>query len=295
MITGLLLLVACVREPPPGSATGLSPRPTEPAEPEPSTPPAGSGPFDLDVVGFNVESGGADPQIVADEVIAAVQGEHAWGLSEVADEATGLVFVDAAADAGGTRFDYVIGTTTWEDLLVLAWDPDHLRMESYEELHSINPSGTGRSPLVGTMTDLGSGTRFLLMVNHLFRTNEDIRHEQAALLNAWAREQTLPLVMVGDYNFDWDVSASGASRDEGYDLLTADGVVEWVKPAVIETTQCSPYYDSVLDFTFVGGEARTWEATAELVPLDEDYCRARLDERSDHKPVRAVLHHPAAP
>ena len=293
MITGLLLLWACVREPPPGSATGLTTDPPDPGAGE--STPLGTGDLYLDVVGFNVESGGADPAIVASEVIAAVQGEHAWGLSEVTNELTALTYVDAAADAGGAQFDYVIGTTTWEDLLVLAWDPDRLRMESYEELHAINPHGSGRAPLVGTMTDLDSGTAFLLMVNHLWRTDDDARHEQAALLNAWAREQTLPIVMVGDYNLDWDVPSGGASRDAGYDLLTADGVLEWVRPAVIETTQCSTWYDSVLDFTFVGGEARSWEATAELVPVAEDYCRARTDERSDHKPVRAVLRHPAAP
>jgi endonuclease/exonuclease/phosphatase family metal-dependent hydrolase len=129
-----------------------------------------------------------------------------------------------------------------------------------------------------------------VVVNHLWRTDNDARHEQAALLNAWAAEQTLPLVFVGDYNFDWDVPTDGAAwHDAGYDLLTADGVLEWVKLDPLEKTQCSSYYDSVLDFTFVGGEAKTWPASATVPPLPDDYCTFDTWDRSDHKPVVATL------
>jgi endonuclease/exonuclease/phosphatase family metal-dependent hydrolase len=69
-----------------------------------------------------------------------------------------------------------------------------------------------------------AGPELLFMVNHLYRGNADGRHEQARLLNAWAREQTIPVIAVGDYNFDWDVTTGETVHDQGYDLLTAEGV-----------------------------------------------------------------------
>jgi hypothetical protein len=61
--------------------------------------------------------------------------------------------------------------------------------------------------------------------------------------------------MVGDYNFDWDVGSG--DHDPGYDELVAGGVFEWVRPDPLVSTQCSGFYDSVLDFVFVGGDARS--------------------------------------
>jgi len=70
----------------------------------------------------------------------------------------------------------------------------------------INVGGNVRAPLVAQLRLKPAGPEFLFMVNHLYRSNTEWRHEQARLLNAWARSQTLPVIAVGDYNFDWDVS-----------------------------------------------------------------------------------------
>jgi hypothetical protein len=47
------------------------------------------------------------------------------------------------------------------------------------------------------------GLDFIFMVNHLNRGNEERRRAQAAGLREWAEDQTLPVVAVGDYNFDF--------------------------------------------------------------------------------------------
>lgn len=41
------------------------------------------------------------------------------------------------------------------------------------------------------------------------------------MLNEWAENQDLPVIAVGDYNFDWEVVGGDQDHDEGFDLLTA--------------------------------------------------------------------------
>lgn len=240
-------------------------------------------------VGFNVESGGSDTQIVADQVVAAVQGESLWGFEEVQNQTAATILMAAVNDAGSDQdFQYVYGTTGWEDRLVLAWDNTRFELVSSEELNDINIGGTARAPLVGHMRERSTGTAFLFVVNHLWRTDNDARHEQGTMLNAWGAQQIDPIVMVGDYNFDWKVDGTG--HDIGYDNLTANGVFVWVQPDPIVMTECNAGYNSLLDFTFLGGGAKSWPATSEILNRDDDYCSHRnQDINSDHRPVKTQL------
>lgn len=273
-----LAWAACTRAPP--SDTGASS--SSDTDSGSTAPPS----FTFTAVGYNVESGGADPYAMADEVVAAIAGETLFGFAEVEDDRAAAALVDAADD-GGQDFRYVLGTTGYEDRLVLAWDDATWALESSEELDDINVGGTARAPLVGRMRHRATGTPLVFVVNHLWRTDTAARHEQAELLNDWGDEQTSPVLMVGDFNFDWDVESG--EHDEGYDSLTAGGTFEWVRPAELIRTQCSGYYDSVLDFSFVGGDARAWTGSAEVLRSDPDYCRADPYVYADHRPVAVTL------
>lgn len=274
----VLALLACRPEPTASGTGDTSSAPTSTTK--------------LVVIGFNTESGGSDPDVVASEVIADMRGESLWGFAEVEGTPAAEAYVAAAADPGGEEaWDHVLGTTGYEDRLVLAWDDARLSLESSEELSDINVGGTARAPLVGRMRDRATDLEFLFVVNHLWRTDEPKRHEQAELLNAWGRAQSLPVVMVGDYNFDWDVQSG--DHDAGYDLLTDGGVFSWVKPDPLLSTQCSGFYDSVLDFVFVGGDARSWTADSDVLRPDDTYCAGSHQETwSDHRPVRGTFEIP---
>lgn len=127
------------------------------------------------------------------------------------------------------------------------------------------------------------------MVNHLYRSRNDRRHQQATLLNEWAQTQTAPIVAVGDYNFDWDIANGESDHDQGYDNMTADGVFEWVQPATLIKTQCCPRFNSILDFVFVAGDALGWTATSEIAEIRGGYCTTNNSTESDHRPVFAFL------
>lgn len=241
----------------------------------------------LSVVGYNVESGGAQADTVAQR-IAEMQGVHVWGFCEVANEDWARTFAAAAADGeGGATFEYAFGTTGAGDRMAIVYSTARLEKLRHFELHHINVSGTVRAPLVAEFRDKSTNERFFFTVNHLYRGNAAGRHEQARLLNQWAAGQSLPVIAVGDYNFDWEVVNGEVAHDRGYDEMTASGVFGWVRPATLVKSQCSERYNSVLDFVFVSGTAQTWPATAEIVVKAGD-CPD--DERtSDHRPMRATF------
>jgi len=241
----------------------------------------------LRVVGFNVESGGADPNVV-DDLIARLQDIDIWGFSEVQNASWAQLFEVAAEDGEGADFVQVLGTTGGGDRLLIVYDADRFELVQQFELHDINPQGRVRAPLVAHLKITATGQEFFFMVNHLFRTNNAARHEQARLLNAWARHQTLPVIAVGDYNYDWDVSQGETRHDQGFDEMTRDEVFVWVRPPALVATQCSRQFNSVLDFIFAAHAAKTWQGSSEILERQPDYC-PDSNATSDHRPVLATF------
>ncbi|HXF63382.1 MAG TPA: SH3 domain-containing protein [Caldilineaceae bacterium] len=251
--------------------------------PPPAIPPSTA--FTLTLVSWNVESGGALQNVVA-ERMAAFDGVDIWGLSEVnAIDAEAFEF--GAEEGEGADFDSLLGTTGGSDRLLLIWDAERFERLDGGEMREIGESG--RAPLWAMLRERATQQTFIVMVNHLHRSNEGIRHRQAQALAAWAGSQTLPVIALGDYNFDWNLP-DGVSHDEGFDYMTAAGVWEWVRPAELVTTQCSGWpcrYNSILDFVFVAGPAREWNAYSEIVVVEGDFPDDFTTP--DHRPVLAVL------
>jgi endonuclease/exonuclease/phosphatase family metal-dependent hydrolase len=242
-------------------------------------------PLPLVVVTWNLESGDATLASHTERV-AAVTGEALWAFEEVQNEDWARAVAEAAADADQAPFEVLVGTTGGADHLALAWEPDRLDLLDWEELDQVNVGGNVRAPLVGHFR-LAEGGELLVMVNHLWRSDEDARHRQASLLHDWALEQTLPVIALGDYNFDWQVEGGEVHHDAGYDLLTADGAWTWIQHDPLWETHCSDY-DSVLDFVFLGASAAGWTGRAEVIAPEGPQCED-TPTRSDHRPVWAEL------
>ena len=239
----------------------------------------------LRVMGWNVESGDADPEVIADR-IAGEDGIHVWGLSEVAGDDDAESYRKAAEVGESGRFEKIVGNTGGSDRLVILYDKDKLRFLSSQELDHINVGGHVRAPLFARFKGKTTGQEFVFMVNHLYRSRASRRHQQATLLNRWARSQTVPVIAAGDYNFDWDLQTGDINHHNGYDNLTKDEVFIWVRPDVLEKAHASDY-NSVLDFVFVAGTASGWEAESTIVKVDGDFPDD--DEKSDHRPVDCIF------
>lgn len=249
----------------------------------------------LTVAGWNVESGGSDPATIA-ERIEEFEGVALWGLSEVNSEWAAGQFEQAAGAGEPATFDALLSVSGGGDRLLLLYDTARFTLLDFEELHAFNVRGNVRSPLVAHLLDRYSGTEFLFMVNHLYRGDDTGRWWQAEQLNAWASEQTLPVVAVGDYNFDWNIYGGDQDHDPGYDLFVADGKWEWVQPDILTTTQCSGWpcgYTSVLDFVFVANAAQAWPAKSEIIVTVGDFPDNELT--SDHRPVLGTFELQSSP
>lgn len=242
----------------------------------------------LTVIGFNVESGDADPEFIANNQIKPLQIAEIWGFSEVQDQTWVQTFERVMEAEKSADFQSILGTTGNADKLAIIYNSNILQKIDQFELGSINVGGNVRAPLVAHFKLKSTGKEFLFMVNHLYRSRNDLRHEQAKLLNRWAQKQTLPIIAVGDYNFDWDVIKGDQKHDKGYDLLTENQVLIWIRPEIILATHCSQKYNSVLDFVFVGGSAQTWGSESKILYPEKGYCPDDA-QKSDHRPVLSVF------
>ncbi|MFN8463991.1 MAG: hypothetical protein U0X20_00510 [Caldilineaceae bacterium] len=240
------------------------------------------------VGGWNVGLDDANVSVIAD-LLGGYQGVDVWGLAEVSGDGKTTSVLEQAAEAGEPGdFASVLGTSGDNMRLLALYDASRFDLLGEEELNAVNTTGNARAPLVLHLREKSSGQEFLFMVNHLYRSRDDERIKQAQLLAQWAATQTLPVIAVGDYNFDWEVEGGESNHDRGYDAMTQGGAWEWVRPQQIVTTECSGWpctYDSVLDFVFTGGPARDWPARSVISTIPGDFPDDT--QRSDHRAVLA--------
>lgn len=239
----------------------------------------------LVVAGFNVESGAANPRVIAEQ-IGPLQGVDVWGFSEVKNDAEGLILAEGASDGEPGIFESILGTTGDQDRLLIVYNSGRLELVQTGEIHDLNIGGRVRAPLWAHFRVKPAGPEFIFLVNHLYRGSTAGRHAQARGLNEWARTRTVPVIATGDYNFDWHFQTGDTDHDDGYDLMTADEVFQWVRPpAPLIPTNCS-FHQSVLDFVFVSGAAKSWQGVGEILFAQPTYC-PDTTSTSDHRPVLA--------
>ena len=238
----------------------------------------------LRVIGFNVEGGWKSDAYIETitRQVEALSPAGLWGFSEV----TAQGWPRRLKNAAGPRSDMVLGSTS-EDRLLAVFNTDKLTLVKSFELKHLQFGKHARPPLVLHLRFKATGTEFLFVVNHLHRRAKDKRSQQARGLNIWAASQTLPIIAVGDYNFDWNIPPAPAYRDRGYDLMTADDVFAWVRPDVLIKTHCDEKYNSVLDFVFVANAAKNWPRESRIL----DGCPDTAST-SDHRPVELKIEIP---
>lgn len=243
---------------------------------------------ELNVVGWNVESGGNDPDVIAQE-LADFDGVDVWGLSEVKRQ-NALKYVVAAAQGEDAFFEWRRGNTGGGDRLLIIWDSHKYEKLGELELFDLRMEN-GRAPLAVKLESKATGAQFWFMVNHLYRGDADKRRQQAIGLREWFSQQTIPVIATGDYNFDFDIP--DGPGNEAFQEMVKEGHAIWLRPSTLIKTNSNPSFNSVLDFVFVNDDAAPWFRTSSIVVRPGDFPDG--PERSDHRPVAATFEIDVAP
>lgn len=247
----------------------------------------------LSILSWNVQSpgeygGSADLEVII-ELLKEFGRCDVYGFCEVLGQGWADRLKGALEESDADEFALVLGTTGWTDKVLVLYRKSTLELAGEpEELMSMQEGG-GRAPLVVPLRLRSGEQQFLFMMNHLHSSSAPKRIKQVQKLNGWARMQTLPVVATGDYNFFGVHTTGSPLDDEGFRLLTQDGVFRWVRPKELVQTQFDPYDDTdwILDFVFVAGEAKDWDASAEILLADKPRMSFLTPSMTDHRPVRA--------
>ncbi len=255
-------------------------------------------PVELRVLGWNLEGNGQASMSFIREQLRAKDGVHLWGLSEVRPGRANDYLAAVGADEPGT-FQSILGTTGGGIRLQILYDRDKLELlahrELTEEFGGLADIERQRAPLVARFRGRTSGQPFFFVVNHLQRGDAALRHRQASALRDWAMRQQEPVIMVGDYNFDYHIFRGDAgNRDRGYNNLTEGGFVQWVRPLALVKTEDNARYTTVLDFVFVANPPLGWTGESRILKRTGDRVADTLgfvddDVTMDHRPVDAVF------
>jgi endonuclease/exonuclease/phosphatase family metal-dependent hydrolase len=191
------------------------------------------------------------------------------------------------------NYRYVTSITGRSTRLLIVYNADRLELQNFQELFVFDGmllnDWNHRSPLVAEFRAPDTGTRFKVLNIHLARGKAKLRQEQARGLREWAKAQTLPVVAIGDFNFDYDYLTQKGNMAFGE--FVAGDVWRWVRPEELIDTNWSDrdgdgvdnYPDSCLDFAFVAGIAKNWGAESRVIVRERDFPDD--DKTADHRPV----------
>ncbi|MFT7631590.1 MAG: endonuclease/exonuclease/phosphatase family metal-dependent hydrolase, partial [Mariniblastus sp.] len=260
-----------------------------------------STPDDVKSVGFtptyrlfswNVESDGADSKVIAEQLKEMNPDEHydIFALTEVLPQDLKVYQM-----ALGSNYQYAYSKSGSSDRLEILYNEDKFELVQFMELKEINILGRYRAPLIVHLRDRETKVEFQVMVNHLARGKAEIRQQQATMLVEWARDQTLPVFALGDYNFDYVFSTR--KGNEGFVNMMRDNIWKWIEPETLIDTNwydnprepdgIDDYPGSMLDFAFVAGPAKNWKATCKIIVRDGDFPDDK--STSDHRPYELLI------
>ena len=253
---------------------------------EPAAPT--SEPFSI--LAWNIEIGGSEVATIKQQ-LTELQPFDVLALSEVPKKAAAEF-----SDRWGPN-SAIVGTKGGEACMLLAWNTDKFEKLNTQELTHFNQQefapGIQFAPLIAELRHKPSDTKVILVMNHLTRGSEELRMRQAMILVEWAKQQTLPVIAVGGYNFDYDIPTQKGNK--AFDAFFKEPTWKWIQPNPMVDTNWSDrnndgkddYPDSMLDFVFVAGAAQQWQANSVIIVRENDF--PDNDETSDQRPIRTTI------
>lgn len=246
-----------------------------------------SGKSQYRILAWNVElDGGADVHVISKQ-LKEFEDYDLIALMETTPEAFSVI-------KKSTKFKGAIAQSGRQIRLALLWNDEKFSIEEFEELDNLNDKKMNhRSPWVMKVKETATGEAFYMITVHLARNRAELRQRQAEGIRDWARSQSLPIVAIGDFNFDYVFADEKGNK--AFELFQEDDVMQWVRPEKwIDTNWYDPesdgaddYPGSMLDFAFVAGSAKDWSPRCRVIVREGDFPDDK--QTSDHRPIELLL------
>ena len=273
---------SAVEDPPAGVVNEQNPK-------EPAAVPRSGKSIEARFLCWNLESEGSDPQVIAEQ-IKELGPYDVYAFTEVLPSAEELF-----TDTLGKNFKLIMSRSGYRDRLAIAFDVRKFELVKSFEIKEINFQNRYRSPLVVQLKDMESGIEFYVMNNHLARGKAEVREAQAEQLVEWGRKQLLPVIALGDYNLDYVFATD--KGNSAFPKMMKDNVWKWVRPEEMIDTNWydnpqdpdgkDDYPGSLLDFAFVLGPAKDWNAICKVIVRPGDFPDD--ETTSDHRPFGLII------
>lgn len=247
------------------------------------------------VVSWNVDSGDADPHVISLRV-AQMRGVDLWGLAEVRDARWAELLKGAAQENRPGRMVPLLSPTGGSDRSLILYDAAQFELlQSFElgwEGQSwYRPDMVLRPALIAQLRHKPTEREFFFMVNRFLPAWAVM---QAVKVNDWAARQTIPVIAVGSYYFQYALSpqAIWCEGRKGLKLMAYDGAFQWIKPEnPIKTFDHKA--NTIEDFVFLANAAAKLQAQSTILVEPGDFPDSA--STSDHRPIRTTLTVLAAP
>lgn len=245
------------------------------------------------ILAWNVESPGSNHEVIAKQ-LTELPSFDILALSEVPESSAEIFSKVWGPEAS------VLGQSGGQSCLFLSWNPNVFELIKKDELKTIDGKSFGPgnqiAPLVVQLKHKSTGFEFKVVMNKLHRGSDVVRKTQAVLLAEWGKQQTIPCIAVGGYNFDYDFKSK--KGNPAFDAFLESRNWKWIEPkeaidnnwADNDRDGKDDYPDSLLDFTFV----TQWDKgtiipdiTAEVLQRKGDF--PDNDQTSDFRPMRTEV------
>jgi len=244
------------------------------------------------ILAWNIEIGGSEIATIKNQ-LKGLEPFDILALSEVPKKSASEFSNRWSKDS------FIVGEKGGEACLLLVWDATKFDKIKVEELTKFEEQefapGIQSAPLIAQLRHKQSKTEFIVTMNHLARGSAELRKRQALILVEWAKKQSLPIIAVGGYNFDYDIPTK--KGNEAFDAFISDGTWKWIEPKQLIDTNWADrnrdgkddYPDSMLDFSFAAGLAKQWGLQSEIIVRDGDF--PDTEKTSDQRPIRTTVTH----
>ena len=241
------------------------------------------------VVSWNVDSGDADPHVISLRV-AQMRGVDLWGLTEVRDDRWADLLKKAAQENQSGPVVPLFSPTGGSGRSLILYDAAQFELLQYFELGWENqswhrPDAVLRPALIAQLRHRPTNQEFFFMVNRFLPQWAAL---QAVKVNDWAARQTIPVIAVGSYYFQYCLGPQAVQCDgqKGLKVMAYDGAFQWVKPENPIST-FDHEANTIEDFVFLANAVGKLYAQSTILVEPGDFPDDA--STSDHRPLRTTF------